>query len=53
MLSKARELAPPAIMELGRPIEAWIVDDAGFAKKGEPSVGVARQYCGRLGKMTQ
>ena len=49
MLAKVRGLAAPAFEAQGG-VEAWIVDDTGFHKKGSHSVGVARQYCGRLGK---
>ena len=48
MLWKYHQLVADA---MGEPDGVLMFDETGFVKKGQDSVGVARQYCGPLGKV--
>ena len=44
-------LAGQVGQDLGEPDGVIVFDPSAFAKKGTKSVGVIRQWCGRLGKV--
>lgn len=48
MISKYRSIVHD---DLGSPNGALVFDESGFVKKGQDSIGVARQYCGTIGKV--
>lgn len=49
VLEAVRAHVLPIIAQRG-PIRGWMMNDTGIAKQGTQSVGVARQYCGPLGR---
>jgi SRSO17 transposase len=46
-----QELTRQVAEHLGQAEGVWVFDPSAFAKSGRDSVGVARQWCGRLGKV--
>jgi SRSO17 transposase len=50
-VEEVQRLAAQKVVDLLSEPEVWMIDETSFPKAGEASVGVARQYCGAVGKI--